>query len=132
MSESIRAGVLSAAPFAAGDGATNTPELRFTSGAAAAQALPLEWRGRVVEVTNESATAAEIVAVLFTYADNPVTVTFGAAAADGGPALGRGRPILAGQTRRFKLPSARRNSEAVQFNRVAASGTPNICVSLVE
>jgi len=115
-------------PFA--NGTDNTGELRFSSSnVAAAAVLPLSWRGRFVEVTNESATAAEIIAFLFTY--SAVTITLGAAAADGGGAAGRGRVLLAGQKTRVFVPSARQQGEAVTFNRIAASGTPVISVALV-
>ncbi len=131
MSKALQTGVINAGPFS--DGTNNSTELRFTSAVGAlSNNLPLDWRGKMVEILNESAAAAEFVAVLFSYADDAETATLGAAAADGGPAAGRGRVILAGQLRRFRVPAARRHSEAVQFSRIAASGTPAISLALVE
>lgn len=122
---------LSEGPFS--DGTTST-ELRFTSSTSALQnPLPASWRGKTVEITNESATAAELAAFLFSYQNaNPtVTIVVGAAAADGGAAAGRGRYLRPGQTVRVRVPSARQHGELVNFNRISASGTPAISVSLV-
>lgn len=130
---------MSAAVFSAltnkgpsGTGAANTPDLRFTSSTSQANnALPANWNGKIVEVTNESVTAGDLVAVLFS-PTAAATVTIGAAAADGGPATTRGRIILPGTTRRMRLPRNQAQGGVVFFNRIAAANTPVISLALVE
>lgn len=113
------------------DGTNTTGELRFTSSnVAAANNLPAKFSGRMVEITNESTTVGDFIAVLFTF--QAVTITLGAAAADGGPAVGRGRVIMPGTTRRMRVPSPNEQAGPVIFNRIAAANTPVISVALVE
>lgn len=118
------------APFA--DGAANTPDLRFTSGVAQQQnALPASWNGRMVEITNESVTAGDLVAFHFSFGVAR-TVTIGAAAAAGDPTVDRGRIIMPGTTRRMRLPANPASSAILFFNRIAAANTPAISIALVE
>lgn len=135
-SEMSRAALISKGPFA--DGTNNTGELRFTTAAATSvNAIPGSWSGKFVELYNESGTAAELVAFVFSNSSTQ-TCTIGAAAANGGAATDRGRIIAPGQRLKIRLPSPRGPQVGVgtQFNlffaRISASGTPTISMSLVE
>ncbi len=139
MSAELRRNTKTSAPFA--DGAVNSTELRFTTAAGTSvNALPASWNGKYVEVFNESppllaanaaAGTAENVAVLFSFSSTQ-TATIGAAAAGGGGALDRGRIVAPGQRLRMELPGNPAAGAQVFFARIAANGTPNISISLVE
>jgi hypothetical protein len=131
--------LLTKGPF--GDGVAITSELRFTTAAGALSDAvpkapsggPRDFRGKQIEILNESVVAGEIVAFLFSHA--AIAVTAGVATATGDPSATRGRLIMPGERLRVKLPEplASANFDGdVFFNRIALSGTPNISISLVE
>lgn len=133
MSAEILAALKSKAPVA--DGTNNTGELRFTTGASQSNALPKtpqqDWRGRWVDIKNESVVAGEFVAFHFSVGAG-VTAAIAAAAAGGAPAVDRGRFIAPGERLRVRVPVATAQGADVFFNRVAGAGTPIISMSLVE
>lgn len=136
MSDANLRALRSKGPFQ--DGTNNTGELRIATGAAASLALPLNWASRFVELLNESATAAEFIAYTFSVGAAQ-TVTVAAAAANGAPGVGRGRLIKPGERVKVLLPGIMTGGPGAPvtqgqnfINTVAASGTPNLSISLVE
>lgn len=130
MSAAVFAALTNKGPFA--DGTAITPDLRFTSAVAQQQnALPVSWNGKLIEITNESVVAGDLVAFHFSL-DQARTVTIGAAAAAGDPTVDRGRIIMPGTTRRLRLPKNPSQGGVVFFNRIAAANTPALSLALIE
>ena len=130
---------------------SNSNVLRFTSSnVAASAALPRpgapaaagvapiqDWRGHDVEIVNEDATAANFVFFAFSKGVAVTIVTAAGNATTGAPATSRGEFLGAGQRIRRTIPfsdskQTGATSEDVFFNWIAAAGTPNISMVLVE
>lgn len=129
---------------------SNSNVLRFaTSNVASSAALPRpglppaagvapvqDWRGRDVEIVNEDTTAANFVFVAFSKGV-AVSLANTASAAAGSPQTTRGEFLGAGQRIRRTIPNADplqtgANREDVFVNFIAAAGTPNVSMVLVE
>lgn len=129
---------------------SNSNVLRFSSSTtAASQALPRpglpvaagvapvqDWRGRDVEIVNEDATAANFAFFAFSKGA-AVTLVNTAASSTGAPTTTRGEFLRAGERIRRTIPAADprqtgATAEDVFFNWIAAAGTPNISMVLVE
>lgn len=129
---------------------SNSNVLRFsTSNVASSAALPRpgapvaagvapvqDWRGHDVEIVNEDTTAANFVFVAFSKGV-AVSLANTASGASGSPQTTRGEFLGAGQRIRRTIPlpdpaQTGATREDVFVNFIAAAGTPNVSMVLVE